>query len=67
MIPVTYCYPWTADTEDERRAKLKNIADSGIRRLVLTSGLLDKMTSDPQLLFSFRNDLKEGGFEDCNS
>ena len=61
MIPVTYCYPWTADTEDERHAKLKNIADSGIRRVVLTSGLLDKMTSDPQLLFSFRQDLKEYG------
>jgi|GEM_PF-6588490 len=54
MIPLTYCYPWAADAEDERHATLKTIADSGIRRVVLTSGLLDKMTADPQLLFSFR-------------
>ncbi|MBQ9338510.1 MAG: sugar phosphate isomerase/epimerase [Lentisphaeria bacterium] len=61
MIPVTYSYPWTRSSELDRRAVLKNLADNGVRRLVLSSKIIEDLIIHPGQLFVYRKELAEYG------
>ena len=61
MIPVSYRYPWTLSSEPDRRAVLKDLADNGVRRLVLGSNIIEDLIIHPGQLFVYRKELAEYG------
>ena len=61
MIPVTYRCPWTVDRKEDRRVLLKAIAESGMRRLVLSYAMMEQLILQPELLPVWREELREFG------
>lgn len=67
MIKVTYAYPWMRPAAIDRRAVLKELADNGIKRLVLTCNLIEDMIRTPELVISCGKDLENYGLEFCDA
>lgn len=61
MIPVTYRCPWTVERKEDRLALLKEIAESGMRRLVLSYAMVEQLILQPDLLPVWREELREFG------
>ena len=61
MIPVTYRCPWTVERKEDRRVLLKAIAESGMRRLVLSYAMMEQLILQPELLPVWREELREFG------
>lgn len=59
MIPVTYCLPWNRPDPLDRRAVLRTIADSGMKRLVLSSNVLDELICKPEMIPIYTRELAD--------
>ena len=61
MKPVTFNFPLAKTTDDERRALLRKIADSGIRHLTLGNSLIEMFFSTPEAILAYEKDFQEFG------
>ena len=67
MIKLTYAFPWMRTAAIDRRAVLKELADNGIKRLVLTCNLIEDMIRTPELVISCGKDLENYGLKFCDA
>lgn len=67
MIPLTFCYPWLKIERDERKQKMAEFADVGVKDLVLTTGLLEAGIKDTEFLTTFYQDMQEYGLQFTDS
>lgn len=63
MIPVTYSYPWVNPDPEIQKANLKNLAENGIKNLVLQDKNLEEIIRHPELAYQWKEHLAEFGLK----
>lgn len=66
---LTHGLPWMEWTQEDRTARMRELADLGETHIVLTSSLLGAAAADPAYLMTFAEEMKSFGltFTDCHA